>query len=129
MGAQNLRTTVVTLALLSACTGAPAGELATPVATGASASATAASAPSRGGAPRPYQAPIAVPSAAGQIRSPTLPSPVITIDPVPRPTFTGPCDSAGCWGSDGTRTNAIGAALVRPDGRVCQNVGGVLQCP
>lgn len=120
---------MVTIAMLLSCTGTTAGEWATTTAMGASAPATSASAPSRGGAPRPYRAPIAVPSAAGQISAPALPSPIITIDPAPRPTFTGHCDSSGCWGSDGTRTNAVGGALVRPDGRICQDVGGVLQCP
>lgn len=129
MGVQDLRMFVIAIAVQLSCAGAPAAGLATKVATGASAPAVAASAPSRGGAPRLYQAPITVPSAAGQIRAPTLTSPTITIDPVPRPTFTGNCDSAGCWGSDGTRSNAIGGALVRPDGRFCQDVGGVLQCP
>lgn len=88
-----------------------------------------ASAPSRGGVPRPYRVPIEVPSAAGQIRSPNLSAPTVRITPAAPPTFTGNCDSAGCWGSDGTRYNAIGGALVRPDGRMCQNVGGVMQCP
>ena len=91
--------------------------------------AAAAGAPSRAGSLRPYQAPIAVPSAAGQIRVPTLAAPTITVRPVPAPTFTGRCDSAGCWNSDGTRANAVGGALERPDGRACQDVGGVLQCP
>ena len=56
----------------------------------------------------------------------------------PNPTFEGRsahhakhpgCDDSGCWGSDGTRYNAIGGALVRPDGRACQNLGGVMSCP
>ena len=88
----------------------------------------AASAASRGGSPTPYQAPITVPSAAGNIAPLRLPTPHIAITPPTAPTFTGSCDSAGCWGSDGTRYNAIGGSLVRPDGRMCQNVGGVMQC-
>lgn len=91
--------------------------------------ATSAPAPARGGAPRPYQAPIQVPSAAGQITSPDLRAPTITVTPAPRPTFSANCDSTGCWGSDGTRYNAVGGALVRPDGRMCQNIGGVMSCP
>lgn len=92
--------------------------------------AASAPAPNRGGgAPRPYRAPIQVPSAAGQITSPALPAPPITVTPAPRPTFSTTCDNTGCWGSDGTRYNAIGGALVRPDGSMCQNVGGVMQCP
>ncbi len=87
-----------------------------------------ASAPSRGGSPTPYQAPIVVPSAAGTIAPLRLPTPSIVVTPPTPPSFTGNCDSAGCWGSDGTRYNAIGGSLVRPDGRMCQNIGGVMQC-
>lgn len=90
---------------------------------------SAASAATRGGSPTPYRAPIAVPSAAGAIKPLQLPSPTIVIAPPTPPSFTGTCDSAGCWGSDGTRYNAIGGSLVRPDGRMCQNMGGVMQCP
>ncbi len=105
-----------------------AGAQAPPIAEPASA---AASAPAsvRGGAPRPYRAPIQVPSAAGQITSPDLRAPVITVTPTPRPTFSANCDNTGCWSSDGTRYNAVGGALVRPDGRMCQNIGGVMLCP
>ncbi len=123
------RTPLLAIALVLSHAGAPAAPPTQPADTGAATPAAAASAPARGGSPRPYQAPITVPSAAGQIRVPALPAPTITVDPVPPPTFTGRCDSTGCWNSDGTRANAIGGALVRPDGRVCQDVGGVLQCP
>ncbi len=71
----------------------------------------------------------AVPSVAGQIQALRLAAPIITVAPSPAPRFSSTCDSSGCWGSDGTRYNAIGGALVRPDGRMCQNVGGVMQCP
>jgi hypothetical protein len=56
-------------------------------------------------------------------------APAVTVTPPAQPSFVGNCDSTGCWGSDGTRYNAIGGALVRPDGRMCQNSGGVVQCP
>ncbi len=88
-----------------------------------------ASAATRGGSPTPYSPPVAVPSAAGQIQPLRLPSPAISVIPPTAPSFSSTCDSSGCWGSDGTRYNAIGGALVRPDGRMCQNVGGVMQCP
>lgn len=88
----------------------------------------AASATSRGGSPTPYQAPIVVPSAAGTIVSPRLSLPGVVITPPSTTSFTGNCDSAGCWGSDGTRYNMVGGSLVRPDGRMCQNIGGVMQC-
>lgn len=128
MGPQSLSHTMVTLAIFLA-TAPVLGQQQVDAAVPAAAAPASRAAPTRGGAPRPYQPPIQVPSAAGQIRSPTLPAPAITVTPVPRPTFTGNCDSTGCWGSDGTRANAVGGALVRPDGRMCQDVGGVLQCP
>jgi hypothetical protein len=96
---------------------------------GAAPTATAASAAARAGSPTPYSAPLAVPSAAGQIPPLRLASPVISVTPSPAPRFAASCDSSGCWGSDGTRYNAIGGALVRPDGKMCQDVGGVMQCP
>jgi hypothetical protein len=128
MGAQDPRSVMASIAVLLSCTGLLAAEPESAAAPAVAAPASA-SAPSRGGAPRPYQAPIQVPSAAGQIRTPALPAPAVGITPAAPPTFTGTCDSSGCWGSDGTRYNAIGGALVRPDGRLCQNVGGVMQCP
>ncbi len=88
----------------------------------------AASGPTRGGSPTPYRAPIVVPSAAGNIAPLQLPTPNVVVTPPTPPNFTGSCDSAGCWGSDGTRYNAVGGSLVRPDGRMCQSVGGVMQC-
>lgn len=89
----------------------------------------AASGPPRGGSPTPYRAPIVVPSAAGSIAPLYLPTPNIVVTQPTPPSFTGTCDSAGCWGSDGTRYNAVGGSLMRPDGRMCQSVGGVMQCP
>jgi len=123
-----LRAAMAGITLGLSCTGVHAADQASAAAPAVSAPASA-SAPSRGGAPRPYQAPIQVPSAAGRIESPSLPAPVIGITPVAPPTFSGQCDSTGGWGSDGTRYNAVGGALVRPDGRMCQIVGGVMQCP
>ena len=91
--------------------------------------ATPASAPQRGGSPTPYSAPVTVPSAAGRIEPLRLPSPTLSVTPPIAPSFSSNCDSSGCWGSDGTRYNAVGGALVRPDGKMCQNVGGVMSCP
>ena len=91
--------------------------------------ATPASATTRGGSPTPYGTPVAVPSAAGQIQPLQSHAPAISFTTPPAPNFSSNCDSSGCWGSDGTRYNAIGGALLRPDGRMCQNVGGVMQCP
>jgi len=122
-----MRTAVVTVVLLLLCIGSRAGQQAAEVASPASAPAKAP-VPARGGSPNPYRAPIQVPSAAGQIQSPALPEPSVNVTPVARPTFAGTCDSTGCWGSDGTRYNAVGGSLLRPDGRMCQNVGGVMQC-
>ena len=39
------------------------------------------------------------------------------------------CDSAGCWGSDGTRYNkAAGNTYFPSTGGSCQNIGGQMQC-
>ena len=95
----------------------------------AAAPATPASATTRGASRTPYIPPVTVPSVAGQIQPLRLPSPTISVTSPTAPSFSSGCDSSGCWGSDGTRYNAIGGALVRPDGRMCQNVGGVMQCP
>lgn len=96
----------------------------------------AASAPARSASaatkarPPPYLVPLEVPSAARRLPpAGVAPLPVpVPAAPLP-PVFTSVCDSSGCWGSDGSRTNAAGGMLVRPDGRICQNVAGVLQCP
>lgn len=99
------------------------------VAEPAAASSSAASAPERSGAPLMYREPIQLPSKPAQIAIPDLRAPTTTITLPPSPTFLSNCDSSGCWGSDGIRYNAIGGALMRSDGRMCQNFNGVLQCP
>jgi hypothetical protein len=39
------------------------------------------------------------------------------------------CDSGGCWDNYGTRYNhGAGPTHIRQDGRVCQNIGGMMQC-
>ena len=95
----------------------------------ASSSAASAPAPARSGAPLMYREPIQLPSKPAQIAIPDLRAPTVTVTSPPSPTFLPNCDSSGCWGSDGIRYNAIGGALMRSDGRMCQNFNGVLQCP
>ena len=115
-----LRNVVIGLTLaLSA--GVSLGDQAAPAATAASAAATAR--------PSPYRNPIAVPSAADMGRAaPAGPAPPAT-EMRPAPAFTASCDSSGCWGSDGTRYNAVGGMLTRPDGKICRDVAGAMQCP
>jgi hypothetical protein len=50
----------------------------------------------------------------------------------PRNVPVGPCDVAGCWGTDGTRYNRVGGnTLLGKDGKMCQYVspGLPLTCP
>jgi len=108
---------------------AQAPVVAEPAAASSSASSSAASAPVRRGAPLMYREPILLPSKPAQIAIPDLRAPTTTVTSPPSPTFLSNCDSNGCWGSDGIRYNAIGGALMRSDGRMCQNFNGVLQCP
>lgn len=101
------------------------------IADGAPTPAATASAPASEPAvrrPPPYRSPISVPSAA-RIDLPPLAGPAVTPGATPAPAFTSTCDSSGCWGSDGTRYNAAGGMLTRPDGRICRDVAGVMQCP
>lgn len=78
--------------------------------------------------PPPYRSPIPVPSAA-RIDLPALVGPAVAPGVAPAPAFTSTCDSSGCWSSDGTRYNAAGGMLARPDGKICRDVAGVMQCP
>ena len=49
--------------------------------------------------------------------------------PQRQPSTITNCDSAGCWGSDGTRYNkAAGDTYFPTTGGSCQNVGGQMQC-
>ena len=93
----------------------------------ASSSAASAPTPARSRAPLMVRQPIPLPSTPAQIAIPDLRAPTVTSPP--SPTFLPNCDASGCWGSDGIRYNAIGGALMRSDGRMCQNFNGVLQCP
>ena len=78
--------------------------------------------------PRPYQSPTTVPSAA-RIELPSVVVPAPPSPVVPQPAFSSNCDSTGCWGSDGKRYNAAADMLVRPDGTMCRDIAGVMQCP
>lgn len=59
-----------------------------------------------------------------EITLPRINVPNFSVNPTPGPAFTSSCDSAGYWGSDGTRYNAAGGALVRPDGKTYQRITG-----
>lgn len=100
-----------------------------PIVAEPAAAASSAPAPARSSAPLTHREPIQLPSKPAQIAIPDLRAPTVTVTSPPSPTFLPSCDSSGCWGSDGIRYNAIGGALMRSDGRMCQNFNGVLQCP
>lgn len=38
------------------------------------------------------------------------------------------CDGGGCWDSRGQRYNGSGPTMFRSDGKVCQHLGGSMQC-
>lgn len=47
-----------------------------------------------------------------------------------QPKVTSTCDRGGCWGTDGTRYNAVGGnRVLGPNGVPCRVVGATLQCP
>lgn len=47
----------------------------------------------------------------------------------PAPSHMTNCDGAGCWDNQGNRYNkGAGSTYFRNDGRVCQHVGGMMQC-
>ena len=127
MGVRAIRIWIVATCFFLFDVGSVARAQAPVVAEPAAASSSAASAPVRSGAPLMYREPILLPSKPAQTAIPDLRAPTITLPP--SPTFLSNCDSSGCWGSDGIRYNAIGGALMRSDGRMCQNFNGVLQCP
>lgn len=81
-------------------------------------------------AQRRLQPPIAVAPVTGA--APVLPRPTPASPPLPRPpavplTVTG-CDAAGCWASDGSRLQRLGADLLGPGG-LCRVQGNLLHCP
>jgi hypothetical protein len=129
MGARAIRIWIVVTCFFLFDVGSVARAQAPVVPEPAAASSSAASAPARSGAPLMYREPIQLPSKPAQIAIPDLRAPPITVTSPPSPTFLPNCDTTGCWGSDGIRYNAIGGALMRSDGRMCQNFNGVLQCP
>lgn len=57
--------------------------------------------------------------------------PVTTAPPVPAPvpSVITNCDPGGCWDDVGNRYNkGAGTTHFTQDGRVCQNIGGMMQC-
>jgi hypothetical protein len=47
----------------------------------------------------------------------------------PQPSVITNCDGAGCWDEVGNRYNkAAGNTYFRGDGKICQGVGGNMQC-
>jgi hypothetical protein len=47
----------------------------------------------------------------------------------PPPSVITNCDAGGCWDNRGRRYNHGGGPThIRQDGRVCQNIGGMMQC-
>lgn len=58
--------------------------------------------------------------------------PVLPMAPTP-PTATHPspvtaCDPGGCWDTSGARYNGTGPAMIRGDGKVCQQIGNMMHC-
>lgn len=56
------------------------------------------------------------------------PPPASSRPTAPPPSPVTSCDPGGCWDSGGRRYNGSGSVMIRGDGRVCQPVGGVMQC-
>lgn len=49
--------------------------------------------------------------------------------PAPAPSVITSCDPGGCWDNFGNRYNGSGGpTYIRQDGRVCQNIGSMIQC-
>lgn len=49
--------------------------------------------------------------------------------PPPGPSIITNCDAGGCWDNQGKRYNSGGGpTMIRQDGRVCQRIGGMMQC-
>lgn len=57
------------------------------------------------------------------------PEPLRIPVPPPTPSVITNCDPGGCWDNLGNRYNGSGGPThIRQDGRVCQNIGGMMQC-
>lgn len=58
----------------------------------------------------------------------TMPVPVPAAQPTPS-TITN-CDAGGCWDNQGGRyRKGAGPTHIRQDGKVCQRIGELMQCP
>lgn len=80
---------------------------------------------SRSAQPPPTVPPVA---ALPRVPAPAAATPQRPLPATPPPlTITG-CDAVGCWSSDGTRLQRIGADLLGPRG-FCITTAGVLSCP
>lgn len=107
----------------------PAGRLAQPPATGAPAPAMPA-------APAGRVAPVPGPSVPAPAPGPgtaaawpgAAPPPGPLVAPPRPPTTVLACDTTGCWASDGSRLQKVGAQLIGPSGP-CTVQGSVLRCP
>lgn len=64
--------------------------------------------------------------------APALPRPAPVPPPArPEPVTPAPitsCDAGGCWDASGRRYNGSGSTMIRGDGKVCQQIGNVMQC-
>lgn len=48
--------------------------------------------------------------------------------PATHPSPITACDPGGCWDSGGLRYNGTGNAMIRSDGKVCQQIGNMMHC-
>lgn len=72
-------------------------------------------------------------AARGVSGSPPLKEPVplstAASKDVPHPSVITNCDPGGCWDTKGNRYNgSAGPTHIRQDGKVCQKIGGIMQC-
>jgi len=79
-----------------------------------------------------YAAPVEMeklPAPAVDAGRPVLPAPPTSPrPPAPSPAPVTSCDPGGCWDSGGQRYNGSGAVMIHGNGRVCQQVGSMMQC-
>jgi hypothetical protein len=59
--------------------------------------------------------------------APSPPPPAVVLAP-PAPVQVIGCDGGGCNGADGKRYNGTGAAVINPQGRLCNRNGSSVQC-
>ena len=62
-------------------------------------------------------------------RTAPIPGPSVNPAPALQPSVISSCDSTGCWDNLGGRYNkGAGTTHIKTDGKVCQLVGGMMQC-